>query len=158
MNAVLFLDFDGVLHPLWTPAPFNEWQLEVTFGPTPYAGPFFLHASALAAVLSPFLEHLEIGVSSTWGKGRTLDELRQLLPVPVADRVVDAVHHHLLPPDRAGKRSLGICRMSAPAKGATGWRLMTMPQDGRRPCSRSWCIASEIWEMPKRASDWRPLW
>ena len=59
MNAVLFLDFDGVLHPLWTPAPFNDWQLEITFGPTPYAGPYFLHASALAAVLSPFLEHLE---------------------------------------------------------------------------------------------------
>lgn len=97
MNTVLFLDFDGVLHPLWTPAPFNDWQLEVTFGATPYAGPFFLHASTLAAVLSPFLEHLEIVVSSAWGKGRTLDELRQLLPVPVADRVVDAVHHHLPP-------------------------------------------------------------
>lgn len=77
--------------------PFNDWQLEVTFGPTPYAGPFFLHASVLAAAISPFLERLEIVISSTWGKGRTLDELRQLLPVPDADRVIDAVHHHLPP-------------------------------------------------------------
>lgn len=104
MNAVLFLDFDGVLHPLWTPAPFNDWQLEVTFGPTPYAGPFFLHASALAAILSPFLEHLEIVVSSTWGKGRTLEELRQLLPVAVANRVVDAVYHHLPPTTKTRSR------------------------------------------------------
>lgn len=97
MNTVLFLDFDGVLHPLWTPAPFNDWQLEVTFGPTPYAGPFFLHASALDSVLSPFLEHMEIVVSSTWGKDRTLEELRRLLPASIAARVVDAVHHHLPP-------------------------------------------------------------
>ena len=104
MNAVLFLDFDGVLHPLWTPSPFNDWQLEVTFGPTPYTGPFFLHASVLTAALSPFLERMEIVISSTWGKGRTLDELRQLLPAPVADRVVDAVHHHLPPAKEARSR------------------------------------------------------
>jgi hypothetical protein len=104
MTTLLFLDFDGVLHPLWAPAPFSDWQLEVTFGPTPYPGPFFLHASELAAVLSPYLEHLEIVVSSTWGKDRTLDDLRQLLPAPVADRVVDAVHHHLPPTTKARSR------------------------------------------------------
>lgn len=95
MTTLLFLDFDGVLHPLWAPAPFNDWQLEVTLGPTPYPGPFFLHASALAAVLSPYLERLEIVVSSTWGQGRSLGDLRLLLPAAVADRVIDAVHHHL---------------------------------------------------------------
>ena len=104
MNTVLFLDFDGVLHPLWTPAPFSDWQLEVTFGPTPYPGPFFLHAPVLAGVLSPFLKHLEIVVSSTWGKDRTLDELRGLLPAPVAARVIDAVHHHLPPTTKARSR------------------------------------------------------
>ena len=104
MNALLFLDFDGVLHPLWAPPPFNDWQLEVTFGPTPYAGPFFLHASVLTAALSPFLERLEIVISSTWGKNRTLGELRQLLPAPVAARVVDAVHHHLPPTTRSRSR------------------------------------------------------
>ncbi|WP_430540106.1 HAD domain-containing protein [Pseudoxanthomonas mexicana] len=104
MNAMLFLDFDGVLHPLWTPPPFNDWQLEVTLGPTPYAGPFFVHASALTAVLSPLLEHLEIVVSSTWGKDRTLDELRGLLPAPVAARVIDAVHHHLPPTTKTRSR------------------------------------------------------
>jgi hypothetical protein len=104
MNAMLFLDFDGVLHPLWAPPPFNDWQLEVTFGPTPYAGPFFLHASVLTAAISPFLERLEIVISSTWGKNRTLHELKQLLPVPVADRVIDAVHHHLPPVKKTRSR------------------------------------------------------
>ena len=104
MTRLLFLDFDGVLHPLWAPAPFNDWQLEVTLGPTPYPGPYFLHAFALAAVLSPFLVHLEIVVSSTWGKDRTLEELRRLLPAPVAARVMDAVHHHLPPTTKTRSR------------------------------------------------------
>lgn len=95
MKTLLFLDFDGVLHPLWESAPFNDWQLEVTFGPKAYAGPFFLHAAALAEAVSPFLENLDIVVSSTWGKQRPLHELKQLLPVLVEDRLVDAVPHHL---------------------------------------------------------------
>lgn len=97
MKALIFLDFDGVLHPLWSPAPFNDWQLEATFGPTPYAGPFFVHAAALVEILSPYLEELEVVVSSTWGRERSIEDLQALLPAPLAARVLDAVHHHLPP-------------------------------------------------------------
>lgn len=92
---IVFLDFDGVLHPLWAPAPFKDWTLERIHGPKPYGGPFFIHAPVLLEVLRPHLAEVDIVISSTWGRKRDLDTLRSLLPSEVAVRVVDAVHHHL---------------------------------------------------------------
>ncbi|MCR6687075.1 HAD domain-containing protein [Pseudoxanthomonas sp.] len=97
MSLVIFLDFDGVLHPLWEPAPFDDWQLERTFGPRPWPGPFFIHAPVLVELLGPYLDQIEIVISSTWGRKRDLDNLRGLLLPKLAARVTDAVHHHLPP-------------------------------------------------------------
>lgn len=94
---ILFLDFDGVLHPLWEPAPFNDWQLKRTFGPHPWQGPFFIHAPILVELLRPYLDQIEIVISSTWGRKRDLDTLRGLLPPELAARVTDAVHNRLPP-------------------------------------------------------------
>ncbi len=94
-DLTLFLDFDGVLHPLWEPAPFNDWTLEQIFGPKAYAGPFFVHAPILVDLLTGYLPHVDIVISSTWGRKRDLATLQGLLPAELAARVKDAVHHHL---------------------------------------------------------------
>ncbi|MCR6686806.1 HAD domain-containing protein [Pseudoxanthomonas sp.] len=104
---ILFLDFDGVLHPLWEPAPFNDWQLEQTFGPRPWPGPFFMHAPVLVELLGPYLDQVEIVISSTWGRKRDLATLRSLLPSELAARVTDAVHHQL-PPQQDIQRGDGL--------------------------------------------------
>ncbi|QNN45474.1 hypothetical protein H9L17_09555 [Thermomonas brevis] len=94
-NLTLFLDFDGVLHPLWEPAPYNDWTLERIRGPKAYAGPFFVHAPILVELLTGYLSHIDIVISSTWGRKRDLATLQGLLPPPLAARVTDAVHHRL---------------------------------------------------------------
>jgi hypothetical protein len=67
---ILFLDFDGVLHP------------------EPIRGRSFQHLAALAAALAPYPD-VCIVVSSSWRERRTLDDLRRYLP-DVAERVVGA--------------------------------------------------------------------
>lgn len=106
-DLTLFLDFDGVLHPLWEPAPYNDWTLERIHGPKAYAGPFFIHAPILVELLADFLPRIDIVISSTWGRKRDLVTLQGLLPEPVAAQVKDAVHHHLPPPE-ASKRGQGL--------------------------------------------------
>lgn len=87
---ILFLDFDGVLHPNWTPSPHEGYWL-------PYNGPKFASAHGLAEILRPYRDQIDIVISSTWGASRSLDALKALLPAEVAERVTDAVHHRLSP-------------------------------------------------------------
>lgn len=94
-DLTLFLDFDGVLHPLWEPAPFNDWTLERIHGPKTYTGPFLIHAPILVELLTGYLPHIDIVISSNWAKRRDLNTLRNLLPAEIAGRVIDAVHHRL---------------------------------------------------------------
>lgn len=94
-DLTLFLDFDGVLHPLWEPASFNNWTSERIHGPKAYVGPFFIHAPILVDLLTGYLPHIDIVISSSWARRRDLDTLRNLLPAEIAGRVIDAVHHRL---------------------------------------------------------------
>lgn len=96
-DLTIFLDFDGVLHPLWEPAPYNDGTFEQIHGVKAYAGPFFIHAPILVELLTDYLPHIDIVISSTWGRKRDLVTLRRLLPAPLAERVTDAVHHRLPP-------------------------------------------------------------
>lgn len=89
---LLFLDFDGVLHPLFVVDAETGYS-------RPYDGRMLLHAPLLADILCPWLPQLEIVISSTWGRKRDLDTLRALLPAELAEKVSDAVHHHLPAPD-----------------------------------------------------------
>jgi hypothetical protein len=93
-DLTLFLDFDGVLHPLWEPPPYNDWTLEQLHGPKAYAGPFSIHAPVLVELLRPHLPHLDIVISSLWARHRDLPMLKALLPLELADRVSDAIFHH----------------------------------------------------------------
>ena len=85
---ILFLDFDGVLHPTWESSPREGYSI-------PYRGPMFVGAQVLAEILRPYRDRINIVISSTWGASRSLDELKALLPAEVAERVTDAVHHRL---------------------------------------------------------------
>lgn len=66
---VLFLDFDGVLHP--DPSPAER---------------LFEHAPALAAALAPHA--VDIVLSTTWRRVEPLAALKARLPATLADRIV----------------------------------------------------------------------
>lgn len=68
---ILFLDFDGVLHPFDRPD-----------------GVFTLLAD-FERVMRDFHE-VDIVISSAWREAHTLDELRQLFSPDIAQRIVDA--------------------------------------------------------------------
>lgn len=85
---LLFLDFDGVLH--------THFEIdEVTGNAITYHGSNFIHAPLLVELLRPHLAYIEVVVSSTWGRRRSVDELRTLLPVELAGRVTNAVFQRL---------------------------------------------------------------
>lgn len=69
MNAILFLDFDGVLHPA------SAYQTRA-----------FCHAPALAECLRPY--SCEVVISSSWRFNYSLDEMLHLLPSALAQRVI----------------------------------------------------------------------
>lgn len=85
-NLTLFLDFDGVLHPL------SDFQGST---PSPYLGPYFIYTPILIDLLRPYLDNMDIVISSAWGYSYSLNEMKDFLPKTWADRVVDAVYPHL---------------------------------------------------------------
>ncbi len=81
LDAVLFLDFDGVLHP----------RTQGTFRAVP--------------LLQAWLErqpHVSVVVSSNWRMSHSVDALRALFETPLAQRIVDAVPFE--GPERRGDR------------------------------------------------------
>jgi len=68
---ILFLDFDGVLHP----------------EPCPEDGKFFCNLSALEAILRDF-PAVEIVISSMWRFTHTQVELQALFSADIAERIV----------------------------------------------------------------------
>lgn len=85
---ILFLDFDGVLHPTFEPSDRDGYWV-------PFRGSKFVSAPVLVEILRPYRDRIDIVISSTWGATRSLDELKALLPAEVSELVVDAVHQRL---------------------------------------------------------------
>lgn len=83
---ILFLDFDGTLHPLWT---FESTTARVVA--TPYQGPWLVSAPLLAQMLTPYLPRLEIVLSTAWAQTRGLDVARGMLPAVLAERVTESI-------------------------------------------------------------------
>jgi hypothetical protein len=71
MKTVIFLDFDGVLHPY--PCTYQE---------------LFEGIALLAPVLHNFQDQTEIVISSSWREHHTLDELRVHFPVGIRPMLV----------------------------------------------------------------------
>lgn len=84
-RLILFLDFDGVLHPLLA-SPSEQ----------------FCCMPRLESVLRDFPEILVV-VASTWRLTRSLNQLRDLFPVEIRERVVGLTPHDDYP-DRPGCR------------------------------------------------------
>lgn len=93
----LFLDFDGVLHPLYLHDPPSGGESLRTQMYRPlkvYPGPYFIHAAQLLETLRPYLPMLDIVISSSWGHTHDLATLKAFLPPELADLVSDAVYLH----------------------------------------------------------------
>ncbi len=86
-HLILFVDFDGTLHPLWETHKDARGR-ELT---RPYSGPWLVHAPMLAEMLVPYGERIEIVISSWWAYDRSIDDIRALLPSALAARVVDCI-------------------------------------------------------------------
>ena len=83
---ILFVDFDGTLHPSWT---FHEGAQRVTA--KPYTGPWLVEAPTLEGILRPYLPRLEIVISSLWARTNGLGTAQAMLPTTLAERVVGSV-------------------------------------------------------------------
>jgi hypothetical protein len=88
---ILFLDFDGVLHPLFT-------RPEL---PPEESRPF-CYLPRFAAVLRDY-PSVEIVISSTWRLKRDLEQLREPFPHDLRPRVIDTTPH-LFDDERFGAR------------------------------------------------------
>lgn len=73
---ILFLDFDGVLHP----------------DPCHDTARLFEHAPRLGDVLDDFPE-VDVVLSTSWRASRPVDQLREALPPQVGTRIVGATPH-----------------------------------------------------------------
>ncbi len=71
MDPILFLDFDGVLHP--DPCEVDE---------------YFRRVPMLEEVLREFAP-IQVVISSSWGQIHPLDELREFFADDLKDRVID---------------------------------------------------------------------
>lgn len=85
--TVVFLDFDGVLHPEFCHAS-RHFECEATF------------AAAIRGL------DVELVVSSTWRHNRDLDEIKVLLSDSVSERVVGKTPEYSKLTDVAGKLAL----------------------------------------------------
>lgn len=93
INVLIFLDFDGVLHPVCPrdDLPAAESQT-------------FCYLPRLARVLHDF-QGIEIVITSTWRLHRDLDQLREMFPVELHGKIVGATAE-LVSDERFGGREL----------------------------------------------------
>jgi len=91
---ILFLDFDGVLHP-YAPWPHNEHV----------RSKYFAFLPRLESVLREFPQ-VHVVVASDWRLHHTLDELRGFFAEDIRERVLGTTAPDMLATDRVGKRQL----------------------------------------------------
>lgn len=83
---IIFLDFDGVLHPDAVYRPRNKpLQLRA-------AGELFMHASILEDALSPYPQ-AKVVLSTSWVKVLGYDRTVKKMPLKLAERVIGATWH-----------------------------------------------------------------
>ena len=85
-HMILFLDFDGTLHPNWTLHRRCDRQVVV-----PYSGPWLVEAPILASIIEPYSDLIDIVISSWWAHTRSIAEIAELLPHNVASRIVGSI-------------------------------------------------------------------
>lgn len=83
---LLFLDFDGTLHPLWTFERTADGVIAL-----PYAGPLLVEAHTLERILQPYLHGIEIVLSTAWAQTHGLQAARGMLPAAIAERITESI-------------------------------------------------------------------
>lgn len=117
MTSILFLDFDGVLHPLF---PRTDRSHE--------ENKHFVGCSRLANILDRVAPHIQIVISSTWRYNRTIEQLKELVG-PLGPRVIGCTPIH-------GQRCEGARELEA---------LAWLEQYERnRPEPVQWCALDDI--------------
>lgn len=88
MNQILYLDFDGVLHPedVWV-RPGGSAYIR-----SPSGHVLFEHADLLADLLKPY-PSLRVVLSTSWVRHYRYARTVQFLPAPLAARCVGATYH-----------------------------------------------------------------
>lgn len=84
---ILFLDYDGVLHPARAVVGRNGPELD---GP----GALFMWADLLADVVAP-RPHVQIVLSTSWARHLPYEQVRDFLPAKLRRRVVGSVWHSI---------------------------------------------------------------
>lgn len=84
---ILFLDYDGVLHP--------SQVVMGEHGPTLIGdGELFMWADNLAPLLAAH-PHVQIVLSTSWARHLPFEQVRDFLPVPLRRRVVGSTWHRI---------------------------------------------------------------
>ncbi len=117
-TMVLFLDFDGVLHPDAAFLVKGRPTLKTT-------GELFMWAPLLVELLAD-LPEVQIVLSTSWARALTFDRARRWLPQELHSRVIGSTWHSAMSVNREGLRNL-----------ATWWDEATRYQQIKRYAGRA---------------------
>ncbi len=101
---ILFLDFDGTLHPNWITHQRGDREVTV-----PYSGPWLIDAPILESIIKPYFERIDIVIASWWTYTRSISEIAELLPRSIASRIIGSIWLPQQPP-RYGAESMSRYR------------------------------------------------
>jgi len=120
MGPVLYLDYDGVLHPADVRVPVDDRTLaRVYYQGQPTNHPLFEHAPLLEHILHPFPD-VKIVLATLWSRELGLEYAAQQLPPGVRERVIDTVWRGSLIEYPPGSR-YDVIQTDADARGLTQW-------------------------------------
>jgi hypothetical protein len=120
MGPVLYLDYDGVLHPADVRVPVDDrTRARVYYRGQPTAHPLFEHAPLLERILQPF-PAVQIVLATLWARELGLEYAAQQLPLGLRERVIDTVWCGSLIEYPPGSR-YEVIQTDAYARGLTRW-------------------------------------
>jgi hypothetical protein len=120
MISVLYLDFDGVLHPADVRVPVDDrTRARVYYRGQPTNHPLFEHAPLLERILQPYPD-VKIVLATLWSRELGLNYATQQLPPGLGQRVIDTVWRGSqveYPPSSRYE----VIQTDADARGLTRW-------------------------------------
>lgn len=120
MAPILYLDFDGVLHPADVRVTEEEPErARVYIGGRPSDHPLFEHAPLLESLLEPYPE-VRIVLATMWARAMGLEFAAKQLPAGLWSRVIDTVWRGSLLEYPPGFR-YDVIQIDAESRGLTEW-------------------------------------
>ena len=120
MNSVLYLDFDGVLHPADVRVPVDDRTCaRVYCRGLPTNHPLFEHALLLERILQPHPD-VKIVLATLWARELGLEYAAQQLPPGLRERVIDTIWRGSLVEYPPGSR-YDVIQTDADARGLDQW-------------------------------------